>query len=175
MIHEKNNNEVLSMKNNVLFIDDEINVLKSILRAFSNEKINVRLASNPQDAFDIIRNEKIAVVVSDNMMPGITGIDLLSQIRERFPDTIRIMMSGYTDPNTTLDAINFGGVYKFIVKPWNNEDLVSIVKDALVCHKHIPRIPESEPGEPSQPHPDHENDNKDGYVSEWELFRVGNR
>jgi len=77
-------------------------------------------------------------------MTEMKGVDLLSQIKELSPDIVRIMMTGYADLATAIDAINRCGIFKFIVKPWNNEDLISIVKEALQRHNLVRSIRKSD-------------------------------
>jgi len=132
------------MADSVLFVDDEIEVLKSILWVFSDQNINTLVASDPDDALDIIKNNDTAVIVSDNVLPGMKGIDLLLKIKEVSPDIIRIMMTGYADLSTALEAINRCGIFKFIVKPWNNKELISTVKEALQRYDLIHSIRKSD-------------------------------
>ena len=134
------------MTNSVLFVDDEINILKTVLRIFADERsdIDVLVASNADDALDIIKNNYVSVIIADNVMPGMNGIDLLSQVKDISPDTVRIMMTGYADLNTALDAINRCELFRFIVKPWNNATLVSIVESALAKHDLVCSIRRSD-------------------------------
>lgn len=134
------------MTDSVLFVDDEINILKTVLRIFADERndLDVLVASNADDALDIIRNKYISVIIADNVMPGMSGIELLSQVKDISPDTVRIMMTGYADLNTALDAINRCELFRFIVKPWNNATLVSIVESALAKHDLICSIRRSD-------------------------------
>jgi putative two-component system response regulator len=134
------------MANRVLFVDDEINILKTVLRIFSDKRadIDILVATNAEDALDIVRSNDISVIVTDNIMPGMKGVELLSQIKDVSPDTVRIMMTGYANLNTVLDAINRCELFRFIVKPWNNDDLISIVESAMARHNLLCSIRRSD-------------------------------
>ena len=132
------------MDDKVLFVDDEKAILTSVRRLFLDKQINVQIANNSEEALSIIRNNNISVIVSDNIMPGVRGVDLLERVSRISPDTIRIMMTGYADLSTTIDAINKCGVYKFIVKPWANNELVSIIEEAITRYRVIQSLKETD-------------------------------
>jgi putative two-component system response regulator len=115
----------------VLFVDDEENILSSVGRIFSDSGIRIFTACSGPDAIHILRREDIAVLVSDNLMPGMKGIELFSKAREMSPDTVRVLMTAYADLQTAIDAINKGEVFRFIVKPWENEVLVATVGEGI--------------------------------------------
>jgi putative nucleotidyltransferase with HDIG domain len=116
---------------NVLFVDDEENILSSVVRLFSDGGIKIFTACNATAALHILRREEIAVLVSDNLMPGMKGIELFSRARDMSPDTVRVLMTAYADLRTAVDAINKGEVFRFIVKPWQNEVLVATVSEGI--------------------------------------------
>lgn len=115
----------------ILFVDDEDNVLNSLRRIFLDENYKIRTASSAQKALAILEQEPVQLVVSDHRMPGMTGAELLTLVREKYPETIRIMLTGYADVNSIMGAVKDGAVYKFITKPWNDEDLRLTVALAL--------------------------------------------
>lgn len=116
----------------VLFVDDEENVLKAMLRIFRHENYKLLTANSAQAALEILKHEpSVQVIISDYRMPEMTGADLLRSIKSLYPQTIRIMLTGYTDVNAIMGAINEGAVYKFITKPWNDDDLRLTVSLAL--------------------------------------------
>ncbi len=115
----------------ILFVDDEPNVLKSMRRIFHQENYAIHLADSGEQALAIMDQENIQVVISDHRMPGMSGTDLLREIKKRYPSTIRIMLTGYADVDAVLGAVNDGAVYKFITKPWNDDDLRLTVSLAL--------------------------------------------
>lgn len=115
----------------ILFVDDEENVLKALRRIFLEENYEIFTAGSANDAIQIMEKEKVHLVISDHRMPGITGSQLLKEIKQKWPDTIRIMLTGYSDVQSIMGAVNEGAVYKFITKPWNDEDLRLTVSLAL--------------------------------------------
>ncbi len=115
----------------LLFVDDEEGVLKAMRRIFMEENYRIFTAPNADKALSIMTAEQVHLVVSDHRMPGRSGAELLKEIKGRWPETIRIMLTGYTDVNSIMGAVNDGVVYKFITKPWNDEDLRLTVSLAL--------------------------------------------
>lgn len=115
----------------ILLVDDEPNVLRALKRIFKQENYKVYLAESGKDALEILKSSLIHVVVSDHRMPGMTGAELLKTIKKNYPQTIRIMLTGYADVNAVMGAVNEGAVYKFITKPWNDEDLRLTISLAL--------------------------------------------
>ena len=100
----------------VLFVDDEQNILNSLERLFHDDEMKILKAITAEDALDIVKNEEIAVLVSDNCMPGMKGVELLSKVRDISPDVVRILMTAYADLPVAMDAINRGEVFRFIEK-----------------------------------------------------------
>jgi signal transduction histidine kinase len=116
---------------NVIFVDDDTNILHAIERQFANETYGVAVASNSTEALDIMSKNKIKVVLSDQRMPEMNGVDLLRWIKGLYPDVVRILFTGYADLNSTEKAINVGEVYRFINKPWDQEELKAVVEGAM--------------------------------------------
>jgi type II secretory ATPase GspE/PulE/Tfp pilus assembly ATPase PilB-like protein/FixJ family two-component response regulator len=106
-----------------LFVDDEPNVLRALQRVFRQENYEILTASHAKDALAILASRSVTMVVSDFKMPGMNGADFLRQVRASYPDTIRIMLTGHADTSAVMGAINDGAVYRFILKPWNDDDL----------------------------------------------------
>ncbi|MBW1793505.1 MAG: Flp pilus assembly complex ATPase component TadA [Deltaproteobacteria bacterium] len=115
----------------ILFVDDEDNVLKAMRRIFRQENYTILTASSGDEALKLLEKEPVHIVISDHRMPGMTGADLLRNIKELYPQTIRIMLTGHADVNAIMGAVNEGAVYKFITKPWNDDDLRLTVSLAL--------------------------------------------
>ena len=107
----------------LLFVDDEVNVLNALRRVFIEENYDIHIANSAKDALAVMENEKIHLIISDHRMPGMTGAELLRQIKQLWPHTIRIMLTGHADVSSVMGAVNEGAVYKFITKPWNDDDL----------------------------------------------------
>jgi type II secretory ATPase GspE/PulE/Tfp pilus assembly ATPase PilB-like protein/FixJ family two-component response regulator len=115
----------------LLFVDDEENVLNALCRIFLEENYTILTASSGQKALDILARQPVQLIISDHRMPGMSGAELLKTVREKYHDTIRIMLTGYADVNSIMGAVKEGAVYKFITKPWNDEDLRLTVALAL--------------------------------------------
>ena len=116
----------------ILAIDDEENILRSLKRLLMDDHFEVLTATSGKDALDILKaNPDIALIVSDQRMPGMTGVDVLEQAKEIVPDTVRILLTGYADINATMDAINRGGAHRYVTKPWKDEELIQIIQDAV--------------------------------------------
>ncbi len=115
----------------LLFVDDEENVLNALRRIFMEENYTILTALSAQKALEIMDREKVHLIISDHRMPGMPGGELLKLVREKYPETIRIMLTGYADVNSIMGAVKEGAVYKFITKPWNDEDLRLTVSLAL--------------------------------------------
>jgi response regulator RpfG family c-di-GMP phosphodiesterase len=116
-------------KINVLYIDDEDHNLTSFKASF-RRMYNVYTADSAEEGGKILAKEPIHVILSDQRMPKMTGIEFFESIKETYPDPIRILITGYTDINAVIDAINRGQVYKYLTKPWNEEDVRNFVEKA---------------------------------------------
>ena len=119
-----------SQKARILFVDDEeriLNALKSIFRG----KYHVFTATSGDQAFEFLKRFRVHLVVSDQRMPGMLGVELLRRAKELSPTTVRILLTGYSDLASIVGSINEGEVYRFINKPWNNQDIQTIVADAV--------------------------------------------
>jgi response regulator RpfG family c-di-GMP phosphodiesterase len=123
------------MLEQILFVDDEKFILSLAERIFQDRGFNILTCINPHDALECVKNNEIAILVSDNMMPTMTGIELLSRVRAISPDTVSILMTGYANLQTALDAINKAEAFRFIVKPWDNQSLIEMVDDAMKRYK----------------------------------------
>ena len=115
----------------VLFVDDEGNILKAVQRLLRNEPWDVLTASRGSEALEILDQTPAQVVVSDQRMPEMSGVDLLQAIRERRPNVVRMMLTGYTEMNVAVEAINRGEIFRLITKPWNDEELKATLRQAF--------------------------------------------
>ena len=116
----------------ILCVDDEKNVLRSLQRLFMDEDYEIFTATNGEDGLAILeQNPDIQLIISDYRMPGMDGVDFLKHVHDRQPDTIRIVLSGYADTASVVGAINEGQIYKFIPKPWNDEELLITIRGAI--------------------------------------------
>jgi response regulator RpfG family c-di-GMP phosphodiesterase len=116
---------------NILFVDDEENVLKALRRLFIDEGLEVFTAASGKEGLEIVKNAEFAVIVSDQRMPEMTGVEFLQHTKELCPDTVRIMLTGYADVHATIKAINEAGAQRYITKPWNDEEIKLIIKQAI--------------------------------------------
>lgn len=115
----------------VLLVDDEENILRSLQRALRNERYVVLSADGGASALTLLEQHEIDVVISDARMPGMDGATLLSEIQRRWPNCLRILLTGYSDITTTVKAINEGKIYRYISKPWDDDELRLIIRQAL--------------------------------------------
>ncbi len=120
----------------VLFVDDEPSILRALARLFHGDPINVFTASNAEEALQIISRDTVHLLVTDNIMPGLSGVELAKRCRSVSPDTFRILLSGHSDMEAVLAALNEGEAYRFILKPWNDADLKAAVNVAL-AHRRL--------------------------------------
>jgi len=110
-----------------LFIDDEDLVLNALKRTLRKEPFEIQFTNDPESAFRLVTEHAIDVVISDQSMPNMTGVEFFSILRRLHESVIRVMMSGQSDRETTVRAINEGQVHRFIEKPWGNDDLRQIL------------------------------------------------
>jgi len=116
----------------LLLVDDEPGVVKALTRVFRQENYEVLNAASSEEALALLERDGAAhVIISDYMMPGMKGTEFLKRVKALYPDTIRIMLTGHADTGAVMGAINEGAVYKFILKPWNDDDLRITVGLAL--------------------------------------------
>ena len=115
----------------VLFVDDEVNILRALQRLLRSEPMNLLTASTPEQALSLIAQEDVNVIVTDQRMPEMSGVDLLSTVRDRQPEIVRMMMTGYTEMRIAVEAINRGEIFRLITKPWNDEDLKTTLRQAF--------------------------------------------
>ncbi|MBF0452563.1 MAG: response regulator [Candidatus Magnetomorum sp.] len=120
----------------LLVIDDEIDVVKTLKRMFRRE-YEVFSATNAQEGINIIKSNKIQVIISDQRMPGITGTEFFKKIKKDHPDIVRMILTGYADIEAVIDSINLGNVFRYIAKPWEPDSMISTVHDAFTYHMLI--------------------------------------
>ncbi len=118
-------------KFSILIVDDDKNLLLSLKRALRNEGYLLHFATGARAAQKTIKNTHIDMVISDYQMPGTNGLHFLQGLKDSNPEILTIMMTGVEDVNIAARAINEAGVYKFIIKPWSNEDLKITIRRAV--------------------------------------------
>ena len=115
----------------ILFVDDEPNILSSLRRLFRPQGYRIFIAEGGAAGLEVLAREKIDLVISDMRMPEMDGARFLEQVRDRWPEAIRILLTGYSDIGSTINAINRGEIYRYIAKPWDDNDITLIVREAL--------------------------------------------
>src|SRR6185369_3349926 len=105
----------------VLLVDDEENMISSLKRLLRREGYRILSAGGGSEGLEILANNRVDVIVSDQRMPQMTGVEFLRRVKTLYPDTVRIVLSGYTELQSITDAINEGAIYKFLTKPWDDE------------------------------------------------------
>ncbi|WP_323139960.1 EAL domain-containing protein [Massilia phyllosphaerae] len=115
----------------LLVVDDDVNVLQSLHRLFRRDNYRVLTAASPAEAFDLLAMHPVQVILCDQRMPVMNGTEFLSKVKEMYPDTIRIILSGDTGVETVLDSINRGAIYRFYTKPWHDAELRDNVRLAF--------------------------------------------
>jgi diguanylate cyclase (GGDEF)-like protein len=107
----------------LLIVDDDVNVLSSLHRLFRRDGYQILTAASPIEAFELLALHAVQVIVCDQRMPAMSGTEFLSKVKEMYPETIRIILSGYTGLDSVLDSINRGAIYRFYTKPWDDTQL----------------------------------------------------
>ncbi len=119
------------MTHTVLLVDDDPLVIEGLKRALHKETYETLSAVSAQNAFEILARKKVDVVVSDEMMPGMPGSDFLGVVCNKYPETIRIILTGHPNLETALRSINKGHVYRFLIKPCSGVELCITIKQAI--------------------------------------------
>lgn len=117
---------------NILLVDDEPNVISSLKRLFIDEPYDIYEANNASEGLELFKKHRIHVVISDEKMPDISGSEFLAAVRDRYPRTIRILLTGYASLEAAMKAINKGEIYRFFTKPWDEAEIRDAVRAAIV-------------------------------------------
>lgn len=119
------------MMNSILLVDDEPNVLAALQRALMDEPLVFHTAQSGKEGIASLQTQRFKVVISDERMPGMGGAEFLSIVKERFPESVRMMLTGHASLETTMKAVNSGEIYRFFVKPWNDIELKLAIRSAI--------------------------------------------
>jgi diguanylate cyclase (GGDEF)-like protein/PAS domain S-box-containing protein len=133
--NDKIDSENQLYKRSILILDDEDNILSALNRLLRKDNLNIYTANNAEKAFEILAMHEIQVVLSDQRMPTMNGTEFLKIVKDLYPETIRMVLSGYTDLRSVTEAINSGAIYKFLTKPWNEQELRNEIKYAFLQHE----------------------------------------
>jgi response regulator RpfG family c-di-GMP phosphodiesterase len=124
-------NDITETAATLLLVDDEPGILSSLRRLLRPVGYTIHTAESGKDGLEILQHERIDLVISDMRMPEMDGARFLEQVRIHWPETTRILLTGYSDVGSTIDAINRGEIYRYVSKPWDDNDLLLVVRDAL--------------------------------------------
>ncbi|MBI3284831.1 MAG: EAL domain-containing protein [Burkholderiales bacterium] len=127
----------MQLERTLLLVDDELHVLSALERLLSRDGYRLLTADSGARALEILAAEPVQVILSDQRMPEMSGTDFLSRAKEMYPDTVRILLTGYADIESVTRAVNDGAVYKFLYKPWNNELLREHMRNAFLYHAAV--------------------------------------
>jgi len=119
-------------KISVLYVDDEQDNLFSFMATF-RLKYKVLTALNAEEALKQLENKMFHVVISDQRMPQMTGVEFFEKMQEKYPDPIRVLLTGYADMNAVIDAVNKGKIFHYLSKPWNEEELTGTIEKAYAA------------------------------------------
>ncbi|MCL7942539.1 EAL domain-containing protein [Marinobacter sp. ATCH36] len=118
----------------LLLLDDEENILRALKRVLRRDGYRILATTSVKEAFSLLAVNDVQVIVSDQRMPEMSGTDFLSQVKDIHPDTVRIVLSGYTDLKSVTDAINEGAIYKFLTKPWDDQQIRNHIQQAFLYY-----------------------------------------
>lgn len=119
------------VKYQVLCVDDEQNILRAIKRALFSLDVDLTLVDSGEKALAVMKEKPIHVVISDMKMPGMTGAELLEQVAAHYPDTFRVVLTGFADIDATIKAVNQGRIHRYLQKPWDNQELINTIEEGL--------------------------------------------
>ncbi|HEY2586343.1 MAG TPA: hybrid sensor histidine kinase/response regulator [Tepidisphaeraceae bacterium] len=119
----------MTRRHTLLVLDDEPDVVKSVQDLLRMD-YRVLGTSNAPEALDILRREEVHLIMTDQRMPGMTGVEFLSRVRGEYPEAVRLLFTGYADIHAVIDAINQGNVYRYITKPWDPDELQTVIREA---------------------------------------------
>lgn len=125
----------------VLYVDDEENNLMSFKANF-RLKYNVLIALSGDEAMKILETKQVEIIVTDQRMPNMTGVEFLEKVLEKYPAPMRILLTGYADMNAVVDAVNKGKIFHYLSKPWNEEELDMTIKRAYEVYEERLKIKE---------------------------------
>ena len=131
----------MAEKITILYVDDEENNLISFKANF-RIKYNVLIAISGDEAMRIMESKHIDIIITDQRMPNMTGVEFLEKVLEKYPDPMRILLTGYVDMNAVVDAVNKGKIFHYLSKPWNEEELDMTIKRAYEVYEEKIKIKE---------------------------------
>jgi PAS domain S-box-containing protein/diguanylate cyclase (GGDEF)-like protein len=127
----------------LLYVDDEVNLLAAVRRALRHKGYVVLSAGNAAEAFEILATTEVGVILCDQRLPGMDGPAFLARVRHMYPEVTRMVLSGYTDLQSVTDAVNHGAIFKFLTKPWLEEELDAALREAFTEYENKRALPHS--------------------------------
>ena len=127
-------NDSADSKPTLLLLDDEANILRALSRVLRRDGYRILPTTSVNEAFELLAANNVQVIISDQRMPAMSGTEFLSQVKDIYPDTVRIVLSGYTDLKSVTEAINEGAIYKFLTKPWDDQQIRDHIRQAFVYY-----------------------------------------
>ena len=124
-----------AVKKTLLLVDDEPSMLNALLRELRGEGYELLTAASGTEALQMLQTREVPVVLSDHRMPGMSGVEFLTQVRALWPDSVRMVLSGYADIEAITNAVNHGNIYKFLNKPWDSAELRATLAEAFAQHE----------------------------------------
>lgn len=121
-------------KIDILYVDDEENNLVSFKATF-RLKYNIKTAISADEAMKILDEKSIEIIITDQRMPNMTGIEFLEKVIEKYPDPVRILLTGYADLNAVIDAVNKGKIYHYLSKPWSEKELDETIQKSFEVYQ----------------------------------------
>ncbi|MGK0306690.1 MAG: response regulator RpfG family c-di-GMP phosphodiesterase [Gammaproteobacteria bacterium] len=115
----------------VLCVDDELDIIHAMKRLLRKQNYNLLFASSGEKALEVMRQNNVDLIISDMRMPAMSGAELLEKVATSYPNSYRILLTGYADKESTVSATNKGKILKYIQKPWDNDELISSIEEGL--------------------------------------------
>jgi DNA-binding NtrC family response regulator len=123
-------------KHSILLVDDEPEILFS-LRGLLRRDFDLHTAQGGAEALEVLHRQPVHVIMTDQRMPEMTGVELLRRARSECPEAVRMIFTGYADIKAVVDAINQGQIYRYLTKPWDPDELVAVLHEACACYDQI--------------------------------------
>jgi len=124
-------------RHTILCVDDEPNVVRALRRLLRREPYEVLLAESAEEAAAQLTREPVDLIVCDQRMPGMTGVEFLREVKEQRPGVVRILLTGYADVDAMAAAVNEAEVYRFVFKPWDDDELKATIAQAVEHRKQL--------------------------------------
>ncbi|MFA5983107.1 MAG: response regulator [Methylococcaceae bacterium] len=123
--------ELTQTSRTILLVDDEANITSALKRTLRRDGYHILIANSGAEGLELLASHEVGVIISDQRMPHMTGVDFLRKVKTLYPKTFRMVLSGYTELESVTSAINEGAIYKFLTKPWDDEQLRDNIREAF--------------------------------------------